>query len=99
MHTGISYTGGVTGSARKHVEELLELSPDERSEAAEALLASLEQEQEIDDSSEVAEAWARGASRSGSPWPSNLRRPPGPSSTPLPIIMHRRPGYWNPRLR
>jgi hypothetical protein len=42
---------------RKHVEELLKLPPDERSEAAEVLLRSLEQEPEEDEAA-VAEAWA-----------------------------------------
>jgi putative addiction module component (TIGR02574 family) len=45
------------GTAKKHVEELLKLSPDERSEAAEALLRSLEQEPEADEA-EVASSWA-----------------------------------------
>src|SRR5262245_27036968 len=44
------------GPAKKHVDELLKLPPDERSEAAEALLLSLEQEPEDQDS--VQSAWA-----------------------------------------
>jgi len=47
----------LAGSAKKHVEELLKLPPDERSEAVEALLLSLEQEPE-EDEAEVAAAWA-----------------------------------------
>jgi putative addiction module component (TIGR02574 family) len=47
----------MVGPANKHVEELLKLPPDERSEAAEALLRSLENEPEEDEAS-VAEAWA-----------------------------------------
>ena len=47
----------MAGSANKHVEELLKLPPDERSEAVEALLLSLEQEPE-EDEAEVAAAWA-----------------------------------------
>jgi hypothetical protein len=42
---------------RKHVDELLKLPPDERSEAAEVLLRSLEQEPEEDEVA-VAAAWA-----------------------------------------
>ncbi len=45
------------GSAKQHVDELLKLSLDERSEAAEALLRSLEQEPEAEQA-EVAAAWA-----------------------------------------
>jgi putative addiction module component (TIGR02574 family) len=47
----------MVGPANKHVEELLKLPPDERSEAAEALLRSLENEPEEDEAS-VAAAWA-----------------------------------------
>jgi putative addiction module component (TIGR02574 family) len=47
----------MAGPAKKYVDELLKLPPDERSEAAEALLLSLEQEPEEDDA-EVAAAWA-----------------------------------------
>ena len=47
----------MVGSAKKHVEELLKLPPDERSQAVEALLLSLEQEPE-EDEAEVAAAWA-----------------------------------------
>jgi hypothetical protein len=39
----------MVGAAKKHVDELLKLPPEERSEAAEALLLSLEQEYETDD--------------------------------------------------
>jgi putative addiction module component (TIGR02574 family) len=49
----------MVGSAKKHVDELLKLPPDERSEAAEALLLSLEQEPETGDQAVVAAAWAR----------------------------------------
>ena len=42
---------------KKHVDELLKLPPDERSEAAEVLLRSLEQEPE-EDEVVVAAAWA-----------------------------------------
>lgn len=41
--------------SRQHLEELLKLSPDERSAAAEALLESLEQD---DADAEVEQAWA-----------------------------------------
>lgn len=44
-------------SAKKHVDELLKLPPDERSDAAEALLRSLEEEPE-EDEAVVAAAWA-----------------------------------------
>ena len=44
------------GPAKKHVDELLKLPPDERSEAAEALLLSLEQDAEDQDA--VPSAWA-----------------------------------------
>ena len=47
----------MVGPAKKHVDELLKLPPDERSEAAEALLVSLEQEPE-EDEAEVAAAWS-----------------------------------------
>lgn len=47
----------MVGPAKKHVDELLKLPPDERSEAAEALLLSLEQEPESDDEAAVAAAW------------------------------------------
>ena len=59
MQAGIGYSGSMTGPAKKLVEELLKLSPDERSEAAEALLVSLEEDPETEDPGEVAEAWAR----------------------------------------
>lgn len=42
---------------RKHVEELLKLPPDERSETAEVLFRSFEPEPE-DDAAAVAAAWA-----------------------------------------
>jgi hypothetical protein len=48
----------MVGPARKAVEELLKLSPDERSEAAELLLRSIEDEAETEDEAEVAAAWA-----------------------------------------
>jgi hypothetical protein len=44
------------GPAKKHVEELLKLPPDERSAAAEALLLSLEQDAEDPDLAQS--AWA-----------------------------------------
>lgn len=47
----------MVGSAKKHVDELLKLSPDERSEAAELLLRSLEDEAEAEDPNAVAAAW------------------------------------------
>ncbi len=47
----------MAGPAKKHVDELLKLSPDERSGAAEALLLSLEDDPEASDA-EVAAAWA-----------------------------------------
>jgi hypothetical protein len=49
----------MVGPAKKHVDELLKLPPDERSEAAEALLLSLEQEPETDDEAAIAAAWAK----------------------------------------
>lgn len=42
---------------KKHVDELLKLPPDERSEATEVLLRSLEQEPEVN-AVAVAAAWA-----------------------------------------
>ena len=48
----------MVGSAKKHVDELLKLSPDERSEAAELLLSSLEDDAEPDDAAAIAAAWA-----------------------------------------
>jgi putative addiction module component (TIGR02574 family) len=48
----------MVGSAKKHVDELLKLSPDERSEAAEQLLRSLEDEADAEDQNAVATAWA-----------------------------------------
>jgi hypothetical protein len=48
----------MVGPAKQAVEELLKLSPDERSEAAELLLRSLEDEPETDDEAAVAAAWA-----------------------------------------
>ena len=47
----------MVGPAKKHVDELLKLSPDERSEAAELLLRSLEDEAEVEDPNVVAAAW------------------------------------------
>lgn len=47
----------MVGPTKKHVDELLKLPPDERSEAAEVLLRSLEQEPEEDEAA-VAAAWA-----------------------------------------
>ena len=49
----------MVGPAKKHVDELLKLPPDERSEAAELLLLSLEHEPESDDQAAVAAVWAR----------------------------------------
>ncbi|MBA2543861.1 MAG: addiction module protein [Deltaproteobacteria bacterium] len=49
----------MVGPAKKYVDELLKLPPDERSEAAEALLLSLEQEPEPDDDAAIATAWAK----------------------------------------
>lgn len=48
----------MVGPAKKHVDELLKLTADERSEAAEQLLRSLEDEPETDDEAAVAAAWA-----------------------------------------
>jgi putative addiction module component (TIGR02574 family) len=48
----------MVGPAKKHVDELLKLPPDERSEAAEQLLRSLEDEPEADDEAAIADAWA-----------------------------------------
>jgi hypothetical protein len=49
----------MVGSAKKHVDELLKLPPDQRSEAAELLLVSLEQERDVeDDPAAVAAEWA-----------------------------------------
>jgi putative addiction module component (TIGR02574 family) len=48
----------MVGSAKQHVDELLKLSADERSEAAEVLLRSLEGEGEGEDQDVVAAAWA-----------------------------------------
>ncbi len=48
----------MVGPSKKHVDELLKLPADERSEAAELLLRSLEQEPESDDPAGVAAAWA-----------------------------------------
>lgn len=47
----------MSSAAKRHVEELLKLASDERSEAAEALLLSLEQDP-ADDDAEAAAAWA-----------------------------------------
>lgn len=47
----------VMGSAKKHVDELLKLPADERSEAVEALLISLEQDAEDNDPG-IERAWA-----------------------------------------
>lgn len=44
------------GSAKRYVDELLKLPPEDRSEAAEALLVSLEQDDEDQESVEI--AWA-----------------------------------------
>jgi hypothetical protein len=49
----------MVGRAKQHVDELLKLPADERSEVAEALLLSLEQELETDDPSAIAADWAR----------------------------------------
>ena len=59
MQAAIGYSGSMTGPARKAVEELLKLSPDERSEAAEALLVSLEHDSDSEAPADVAEAWDR----------------------------------------
>jgi hypothetical protein len=48
----------MAGAAKKHVDELLKLPADERSEAAELLLLSLEQEPDPDDEAVIAGAWA-----------------------------------------
>lgn len=48
----------MVGPAKKHVDELLKLPRGERSEAAEQLLRSLEDEPETDDEAAVAAAWA-----------------------------------------
>jgi len=49
----------MVGSAKKHIDELLKLPPDQRSEAAELLLVSLEEEQYAeDDPAAVAAEWA-----------------------------------------
>ncbi len=48
----------MVGPAKKHVDELLKLSPGERSEAAELLLRSLEDEPEADEQAAFAAAWA-----------------------------------------
>lgn len=49
----------MVGSAKKHIDELLKLPPDQRSEAAELLLVSLEEEQNAeDDPAAVAAEWA-----------------------------------------
>jgi len=58
VQPSIGYSEGMTGAAKKLVEELLKLSAEERSEAAEALLLSLEEEQDFEDP-EIAAAWAR----------------------------------------
>lgn len=47
----------MVGPAKKHIDELLKLPADERSEVAEALLLSLEDESE-EDPVEVEAAWA-----------------------------------------
>jgi hypothetical protein len=47
----------MVGPAKKHVDELLKLSSDERSEAAELLLRSLEDEADAEDPNAVAAAW------------------------------------------
>ncbi|MBA3455179.1 MAG: addiction module protein [Deltaproteobacteria bacterium] len=49
----------MVGATKKHVDELLKLPAEQRSEAAEALLLSLEQEPESDDQAAVAADWAR----------------------------------------
>jgi hypothetical protein len=49
----------MVGSAKKHIDELLKLPPDQRAEAAELLLVSLEEEQDAeDDPAAVAAEWA-----------------------------------------
>ncbi len=48
----------MVGPAKKHIDELLKLPADERSEAAELLLRSLEDEPEATDEAAVAAAWA-----------------------------------------
>jgi len=48
----------MVGPAKKHVDELLKLSPEERSEAAELLLSSLESDADGEDQNAVATAWA-----------------------------------------
>jgi hypothetical protein len=48
----------MVGPAKKHVDELLKLSPDERSDAAELLLSSLEDDAETDDADAISAAWA-----------------------------------------
>lgn len=48
----------MVGPAKKHVDELLKMSPDERSEAAELLLRSLYDDPEGDDLDAVAAGWA-----------------------------------------
>lgn len=47
----------MVGQVKKHVDELLKLTSEQRSEAAEALLASLEGEPD-DDPEQVAALWA-----------------------------------------
>jgi hypothetical protein len=47
----------VVAEVKKHIDELLKLPSDQRSEAAEMLLASLEEEP-ADDPAEVAASWA-----------------------------------------
>lgn len=49
----------MVGPAKKYIDELLKLPPDERSEAAEALLLSLEQEPENDDQVSIEAEWAK----------------------------------------
>jgi hypothetical protein len=53
----LGYAYPMVGPAKKHVDELLKLSPDERSEAAELLLRSLEDVAETEDPSAVEAAW------------------------------------------
>jgi hypothetical protein len=53
----LGYPYAMVGSAKKHVDELLKLPADERSEAAELLLRSLEDEAEAEDPNAVADAW------------------------------------------
>lgn len=48
----------MVGSAKKHVDELLKLSSDERSAAAELLLRSLDDDAELDAPDVVAAEWA-----------------------------------------